>query len=112
MLVELQVSPIVVEPSWDYLMIPSERPLYEILEQVVAHGVNNPRHGTDCSCLDTYIYEIRRHVIRAVPEPEYVPAEDWDGSPIREETLRSRDARQDAHWRITHVLGKVTRSIS
>lgn len=93
-----------IEPTWDYMMIPSERPLYAILGDVVQHGVDHPTHGFNCSCLDEYVYEVRRHVHRALPGDQYYLAEDWDGSFYQERTRESREARMRADNRIAHVL--------
>lgn len=101
--------PVQVPSTWDYCMIPSERPLYAILADIVQHGVDNPMHGTDCACLDQFVYELRAHVNRALPDREYILREDWDGTTFQDETRESREARQDAQWRVAHVLNSILR---
>jgi hypothetical protein len=88
---------ITINPTWDYCMVPTERPLYAILADVVHHGVDNPKHGTDCACLDKYIYELRAHVTRALPEMG--------------EDSESRQAYFAAGFRIAHVLRCITRHL-
>jgi hypothetical protein len=105
-----------VDHSWDYSMIPSERPLYAVLQDIVRHGVENPTHGTDCACLDTFSYELHAHVNRALPEVERVPV-DLDPGEWHEpgdewaDVPGSRDARMKAQFRIAHVLGMVARRL-
>lgn len=100
-----------VDHSWDYSMIPSRRPLYAVLEDVVRHGVDNPTHGIDCACLDTFSYELHAHVNRALPEIDRVLVKDeFFGDEWQEERV-SRDARLHAQWRITHVLRMILRRL-
>lgn len=93
-----------VQPTWDYLMIPSERPLHAILADIVQHGVDYPTHGVDCSCMDRFSYEVKAHVNRVLPELEHRDTGQWA-------TLETRDARMKAGWRIQHVLNMVTRTL-
>lgn len=83
-----------VEPSWEYSAIPSTRTLSDILMDAVQHGVDSPRHGSDCSCMDRLGYEIRRHVFKAIP---------FDPDPTKEE--------YDARARVRHILRMALRSV-
>lgn len=65
--------------------IPSARTLADILREVVDHGLENPKHGTHCSCMDAWVYELVPHVIRNIPDS------DWE-------------AQFNARLRIGHVL--------
>lgn len=91
-------KPLVFVPSsQDYGWIPSERPLYAILADVVQHGVDSPSHGVDCVCMDAYAYEIRRHVARVLPERAILEVD-------RDQDMRS----MNAGWRIAHVMRMAT----
>jgi hypothetical protein len=110
--------PVKVDPTFDYSMLPSDRPLYAILTDVVQHGVDNPKHGTDCACLDKYIYELRAHVVRALPEIQRVQVEEWKLTPEDDddadgwrEVPESRKARMNAIFRISHVLRCIKRHL-
>jgi hypothetical protein len=84
-----------VEHTWDMCYIPSERPLYAILVDVVQHGVDFPTHGSDCVCMDAFSYEVHRHVARAL------------GPGRNLETYTDPVAWQkcfDARMRIKHIL--------
>lgn len=106
------IEPVVEVPmTFDYLVVPSDRPLHAILADVVQHGVDNPRHGADCACMDRFVYEIRAHVSRVLPEIVRVPAEDWDGTVYMAEEATSREANWDAKTRISGVLQMVTRNV-
>jgi hypothetical protein len=96
--------------------IPSARPLWKILGDIVQHGIDYPKHGTGCACLDDFAYEIKAHISRVVPEIEYrlteldpeeyhEPGDEWVEIPA------SRHARFDAAFRISHVLDMVRRSL-
>ena len=91
------VGVVSIPPSWDCSYVPSEEPLYAILERVVQHGVENPTHGTNCACMDAYIWEVRRHISRAVP-PDRGEQEDIH-------------SRMDDRWRISWVLKIATRDL-
>jgi hypothetical protein len=56
-----------VPVSFQYEYIPSDRRLYEILEDAVGHYALNPSHGVGCSCLDKYVRELKQHICRVVP---------------------------------------------
>jgi hypothetical protein len=95
-------------------MMPSERPLYAVLEDIVRHGVENPTHGINCACLDTPSYELHAHVNRALPEIEKVwvdPREDLGEEGFFQDIPSSRFANLDARMRIAHVLGMVARRL-
>jgi hypothetical protein len=84
---------VVIDPTWDFAYVPSERPLYAILEEVVQHGRDNPTHGTDCVCMDKFSYEVTRHVSRAVPP------DTGEGDDVH--------SRLDGRFRIAHILRMV-----
>lgn len=86
-----QVSRVVLDHTHDYRWIPSDRPLWAILEDIVQHGIDNPKHGIDCVCMDQYSYELKRHVSKALPVAE---ERDWEST-------------YDARFRIQHVLRRV-----
>lgn len=69
-------APIRIDFSHQIRWLPSEEPLYAILQRVVAHGQEHPTHGTDCACMDTFIGEVRRQITRAVPAGPH-PDEEW-----------------------------------
>lgn len=105
-----------VDHSGDYGMIPSRRPLYAVLEDIIQHGVENPTHGTNCACMDRFSYELHAHVSRALPEVQRVaveldprewhdPGDEWADVP------ESRCANLDARHRIAHVLTMVIRRL-
>jgi hypothetical protein len=107
-----------VDASYDYCLVPSERPLYAILEDAVRHGVENPRHGAGCACMDQITYELHRHVNRALPPDDLVWREadpedpsDYPQGGWLEETPDSREARFNAKMRIAHVLNMVIRRL-
>lgn len=56
-----------VPPTWDYSAIPTTRTLAEIMGEAVQHGLDNPRHGTDCACMDNLIREARNQISKTVP---------------------------------------------
>lgn len=85
-----------VPHTWDYRWIPSNRPLWAIMQDIVDHGKDFPRHGPGCSCLDRFSYEIKRHISKAVPD-------------IPEGTGDEYKIAMDARHRIAHVLGMVGR---
>lgn len=51
-----------------YDMIPSQRPLWAIVQAIADHGTDNPSHGYNCVCMDGFSLEIRQHVGRGLPE--------------------------------------------
>lgn len=53
---------------FDY--IPSDRTLYEILEDAIGHYALNPTHGVGCSCLDRYVQELKQQILRVVSKEE------------------------------------------
>lgn len=103
-----------IDPTYDYLMIPSWRPFYAVLEDIVRHGIDNPKHGTNCACLDTFSYELHAHVNRALPEIKKVwvdPREDLGEEGFFQEVPSSRYANLDARMRIAHVLRMVAKRL-
>lgn len=58
---------IVIPRCWDVSYVPTQRPLQDILSDVVAHGVSHTTHGIDCVCMDALIREVRVQVSRAIP---------------------------------------------
>lgn len=69
--------------------------LRSILRRAVEHGMDYPDHGTNCACLDPIIRELYAEVDAAIPRP--------DGANVR--------ARLDARWRISYILGVISRRI-
>lgn len=88
-----------VPHTWDYRWIPSNRPLWAIMQDIVDHGKDFPRHGPGCSCLDRFLYEMKHHISRAV---SMVP-------PDSEGTGEEYKAVMDGRARIAHVLRLVGR---
>ena len=83
-----------VLPTHNYEYIPSARPLWDILADVVQHGVEWPSHGIDCVCMDKFSYEIKHHILRATPkrtEDTYQNTDEWE-------------SHYRARMRIKHVL--------
>lgn len=77
-----------------YEYIPSARPLWEILQDVAQHGTDWASHGTDCVCMDKFSYELKHHILRALPErteKTYTNSAEWE-----------KDF--NARMRIRHVL--------
>ncbi len=71
---------VAVDPTHNYEYIPSARTLWQVLEDAVQHGVEWPSHGTDCACLDKYSYELKHHILRALPErtlEAYQNSDEW-----------------------------------
>lgn len=95
--------------------IPSRRPLWEILADVVQHGEECPTHGMNCACVDTYIREVRQHLNRVIPEVERIPVPEEQQVPWDDNWTYDREqaeAARKARWRIIHVLNCVMRSVS
>lgn len=91
-----------VPHTHDYCHVPSQRSLSAILADAVQHGVDNPRHGTDCVCMDRLSYEIYHHVLKAVGD-DYVA--------MQNETSDGRTRRLDARFRVAHLLGMIARKL-
>lgn len=70
------------------------RTLVEILDDAVAHGVHNPKHGTNCACMDKLIRELKRQILTVIPTSGTEP--DWE-------------KRVDAGSRVRYVLNSATR---
>ena|SRR6185295_7906870 len=89
------VPRVVIAHTWDQTYIPSDRKLWEILEDVARHGIENSSHGVDCLCMDQFAREIKLHVSRAVPP----------------DTGENGDVRHrvDARQRVAHILAMVSR---
>lgn len=68
---------VMMDPTYDYRWIPSTRPLYAVLEDVVRHGTDFPSHGVDCICMDAYAVELRRHISRTLPLEEIGDTTQW-----------------------------------
>jgi hypothetical protein len=90
--------------EWDW--IPSRRPLFEILADVVQHGVDSPTHGVDCACMDKFIRELRIHVHRATPP--YVSTETISDPEARAVLYRSH---VDAVSRMGYIFQTLGRTI-
>lgn len=82
--------------EWDY--IPSSRPLWQIVQDIVDHGEIYPTHGTNCTCMDKYAQEIKQHIHRALPNTDRTSATAWTDN-------------FDARSRVSHVLQMVTRGL-
>lgn len=84
---------VVIGKTWDCTYIPSERFLWQIMQDVADHGRENPSHGPSCVCMDHYAREIKLHISRAIPP----------------DTGENRDVRHrvDARARVAHVLRMV-----
>jgi len=96
-------TPLVQVPIvWDVSFIPSRRSLADIMADVVQHGLDNPRHGVSCVCMDQFSREIRLQVSRAIPPDGRTTDSDW-AKPIQE--------RLNAKARIRYVLGMVERNL-
>lgn len=94
-------TPLVDVPVvWDVSFIPTRRLLADILADVVTHGLNNPEHGFNCTCMDAAAREIRLQVSKALPPDGRTTDSDWS-QPIRE--------RLTSKARIKHVLDMVLR---
>lgn len=91
------------EGFYEYSMVPSMRTLAEVFADAVQHGEEYPRHGTDCTCMDNLIRELRVHVYRATPpvdkvrQPDYGPGE----YTYNQEQLHNR---WSAQARMRHIL--------
>lgn len=92
-----KVDAVLVPVSYDYSIMPTSRHLSTILADVVRHGVDNPTHGTDCACLDRYVWEVRAHISKAVP-PDRGATDDVH-------------LRLDGRFRIAHVLKLAARDL-
>ena len=96
-------SPLVDVPVvWDVSFLPTRRLLADILEDVVQHGINNPEHGVNCSCMDAAAREIRLQVSKALPPDGRTTDSDWS-QPIRDRVMSKA--------RIKHVLNMVLRGL-
>lgn len=97
------VAKVVVPHVWDQSWIPSTRPLSAILEDAIAHGVDNPRHGVNCACIDPLIRELRIQVSKALPP---------DGRPYDESHSQADiHERLMAKQRVAHVINALARSL-
>lgn len=76
-----------------YDFIPSERPLYAILEEVARHNDGYPTHGANCACMDRFSFEIKRHIGRVLSDEQ------------------DADHTRKLSWRIAHIFGMVERWI-
>jgi hypothetical protein len=71
MALERATSPLIkVSTSWQYCMIPTNRPVWHLLQEVVRHGQQFPTHGPDCVCMDEFIRQMRISVDRVMPTQE------------------------------------------
>lgn len=103
-----------VDLSWDMSYIPSNRPLWAIMQDVADHTKTHPTHGAMCACMDQYSREVRLHLRKAMPPDTQIYHETdcpepggcgWCGNP--QDVIQ---ARVMAHQRISHVLGMVMRN--
>jgi hypothetical protein len=83
-----------VEYTHDCGWVPSTRPLWEVLQDAAQHGIDFPTHGIDCVCMDKLSYELKHHILRALPErtgDTYINSKEWED-------------HFNARMRIKHVL--------
>lgn len=90
-----------VVPTYDMSYIPSTRTLADIMQDAVRHGITHPTHGSDCSCMDNYVRELRQHISKAMP-----PDTNYE-----EMTPEDRHARLDARDRIGGILHRLWRNL-
>lgn len=90
-----------IKPTYDMSYIPSDRTLSAILQDAVIHGMNEPRHGSDCICMDAIVRELRQHVSKAMP-----PDRNYE-----EMTPEDRSARLNARARIAGILHRLWRNL-
>lgn len=101
-------------PWWQLpqCLMPSERPLYAILGDAIQHGVDNPKHGTDCVCMDAVVWELRRHIDRVLPEVERHTIEIPDcPEPTIHLNPQQWEANMKARQRIHGLLHALMRSL-
>lgn len=72
------------------------RSFADILQDAVRHGLDNPTHGTNCTCMDRLIRELRSDVRLVVPSSAVQP--DWE-------------KRVDARSRVAYILRAATRDL-
>lgn len=63
------------------------RPVMEILEAAIQHGVDNPEHGINCACMDSLAWELRKHLPPVIDLPPSI--DEWE---------RAFDARSRIKW--------------
>jgi hypothetical protein len=102
------------EPEWwrlPHCLVPSSRTLAEVLVEAVQHGVDNPTHGANCSCMDSLVWELRRHIDRALPEVQ----RRIDNAGTPDEAVRYSPAEwkanMNARQRLHSLLTALTRSL-
>jgi hypothetical protein len=78
--------------------IPSDRPFWCIIEEIMVHQDEFPTHGPACICMDNYAREIRAHLFRSVP------SEEWNNSTEWADNFQRRE-------RVHYVLSMVLRSL-
>jgi hypothetical protein len=82
---------------FEFDMVPSHRTLVEVLAEAVRHGHDNPSHGSNCSCMDHLIRELRVHVLCSLPEMSgRGPGDEWM-------------SQQDHRQRVRHILSALQR---
>jgi hypothetical protein len=84
-----------IEPTYDYSLVPTNRPLWAIVQDMTDHAREFPTHGASCVCMDDFAREIKQQISRGLP-PDNGEAEDvhW---------------RVNARHRVAYVLGMVER---
>lgn len=115
-------DPVCVDRSWDASYIPSNRPLWAIMQDVVDHTAKHPTHGAMCACMDQFSREVRMHLRKAMP-PDVRPLPVYDEDCpdpsvcsyhsdriVLREDQANIHARVMADQRIAHVLGMVMRN--
>lgn len=105
-----------VEGEWwrlPHCLVPTNRALWQVLMDAVQHGVDKPTHGADCSCMDSIIWELRRHIDRALPEVERTVEHDPHApeDPTIRYDPRQWEANMAARQRVHVVLQRLARDI-
>lgn len=113
---ELKFWPCVsIEGDWwrlPHCLLPSRRTLAEILVDAVQHGVDNPRHGSNCSCMDTVVWELRRHIDRALPEVQSrTEADPYSPEPTVRYEPNQWEANMAARQRVYAILAALGRNL-
>jgi hypothetical protein len=72
------------------------RSLADILQDAIKHGLDFPSHGTNCSCMDRFIRELRSDVRMVLPSSAVQP--DWE-------------KRADARSRVIYLLRAAGRDL-
>lgn len=97
-------KPMVFVPAtYDYYARADDRPLWQVMREVVQHGLDNPTHGENCACMDQFVWALRPHIHKAMPLDTH----------IRGERMTSEEMQTwaKARARIWHVLHLITKNL-